>query len=653
MCGISGLIWKDVQRPAGREQLRMMNHVQYHRGPDDGGEYYDGPVALGQRRLSIIDLSDGGHQPMVSDDGRLVVTYNGEIYNYVELREELIGFGHKFRSDSDTEVLLKAYEHWGTDCVNRFNGMWAFAVYDKTEQRVFFSRDRFGIKPLYFVNDGQRFVFASEIKGLLAPFPDLRVVNDAFMHYFLPSGALDDGPETVFQKVQLLLPAHNGVYDINSGTMRIERFWDVEPEAFEERWVGNDPIQSLRYLLESSVQLHMRSDVPVGTCLSGGVDSSTLVCLMSELRDDPVHTFSGLYKDKECNEEEFVEAIRDHTQCHGADIRREPNGDFVDDIATITWHQDMPTAGPGLYTQFNVMMRASDDVRVILDGQGGDELFAGYVPYYRLRVNDLLNKGTTSSVAEAYYLMGTVGRHWGMEWLAGVDASSLLNRIRRGVTRVRNRIRPDQPDPIEPPFFHQSLTDRVAGQEILRSQPEKYPDTLSQTLFRHLVDQSIPALLHYEDRNSMAFSLEARVPLLDYRIVEFALGLCASYKIRGSWTKWILRKAAEEELPSKVAWRRSKMGYPTPAARWMRQKKDRDGLSDVLFSKRFLDREIVSRDSLDYYWKQHQSGKVDRSWLLYRYATTELWYQHFVDAFIPKTARPAPEETHDARSAAE
>lgn len=648
MCGISGVIWKDVARPAGLPEVRAMNDIQYHRGPDDAGEYGDGPVALGHRRLSIIDLSELGRQPMISDDGSCVVVFNGEIYNFIELRQELAQRGATFTSDSDTEVLLKAYQVWGADCVRRFNGMWAFAVHDRRRGEIFLSRDRFGIKPLYYVNDGRGFAFASEMKALLAAFPDLRVANDLFLHYFLPSGALDDGPETVFEKVELLLPAHNAVYDIAAGTLRAWRYWEVEPELFRERWVGADPVASLRDLLQSSIDLHMRSDVPVGTCLSGGVDSSTIVCWMSGMRPDPVHTFSGLYKDKDCDEERFVDAVRRHVGCRGVDIRREPDGDFVDDLATITWHQDMPTAGPGLYTQFNVMARARQDVKVILDGQGGDELFAGYTPYYAMRIDDLLRAGGRQNRWEAYRLMAAVARHWGPNVINNVSLSRITSRYLPAARRIVEKLRPPRKSS-EPPFFHPALAERVAGRQIVREQPTKYDDRLSQTLFRHLVDQSIPALLHYEDRNSMAFSLEARVPLLDHRIVEFALGLGPEYKIRDTWTKWVLRKAAEAKLPHDVAWRRSKLGYPTPAARWMRQGRERDDLRDLLFSQSFLDREIVSRESLEFYWKQHQEQGVDRSWLLYRYATVELWYRHFIDAFVPKPARPVPAERAQAR----
>lgn len=361
------MIWKDNSRSPALKHIGVMNDIQYHRGPDGCGDYGDGSVALGHRRLSILDVSDLGNQPMVSEDGRYIIVYNGEIYNYLELRDELKQRGIDFFSDCDTEVLLKAYITWGADCTSRLNGMWAFAIYDRGTRQIFLSRDRFGIKPLYYTDGGVCFGFASEMKALLAAFPDLRKVNYVFLHHFLPSGSLDDGPETVFEGIQLLLPAHNAMYDIDKKTLRIWRYWDAEPEAYREKWACYKPVESLRHLLDSAIELHMRSDVPVGTCLSGGVDSSTIVCWMSRLRNDPVRTFSGLYDDDDCDESKFVEEVRRHTGCHGADIRREPDGDFIDDLAAITWHQDMPTAGPGLYTQYHVMARASEDVTVILE----------------------------------------------------------------------------------------------------------------------------------------------------------------------------------------------------------------------------------------------------------------------------------------------
>lgn len=644
MCGICGLIWRDRDRPAANE-VDVMNAALYHRGPDDGGVYSHGGLALGHRRLSIIDLSDLGHQPMLSQDGDLALVYNGEIYNYIELRDELKQRGHSFLSGSDTEVLLRSYEEWGPGCVSKFNGMWAFVIFNKRTNRLFASRDRFGIKPFHYVFDDSRFAFASEAKALLAAFPEFRKPNYAMLYHFLPSGAVDDGPETFFEGVVQLLPGHNLHLDLTNGRLSTEQYWTVDPEQFRDKWVGTDPVEDLRALLNSSVDIHMRADVPVGTCLSGGIDSSALVGLMAKRHPDRIRTYSGLYKGKEYDEEEYVVAVREHTNAIGTDIRKQPDGDLFDDLATITWHQDMPTAGPGLYTQFNVMQAASRDVKVILDGQGADELFAGYLPYYASRVTDLLATGRTSDKMAAYKLMLQVGRHHGGAWLANVQGSSVLGMARKLALKARDlkqRYTPEAPSVPEPPFFHEGLSQRIGGTQISRQLLNVHQDQLSNVLCNHLVSQSIPALLHYEDRNAMAFSIEARVPFLDYRIVEFALGLDAGYKIRDSWTKWVLRKAAEPYLPSKVCWRRSKMGYPTPAARWIKEGRNKEAAYELLFSKSFLDREIVSRQSIQFYWDQHQSGAADRSWLLYRYATLELWYRHYIDRFEPRTARPVP-----------
>jgi asparagine synthase (glutamine-hydrolysing) len=640
MCAIAGIIWSDPKRPAALSEVDTMCKVLYHRGPDDGGVYVDGAVALGHRRLSIIDLSMGGHQPMVSSDGSLIIVYNGEIYNFLELRRELEDAGRVFRSDSDTEVILHAYDYWGEACVSHFHGMWAFALFDRRKREILLSRDRFGIKPLYYYHDNEVFAFASEIKGLLAGFPRLRQVNHAMVYHFLPSGALDDGSETFFDNVYSLPAATNIRLDIGKFTIQTDVFWSLDRDAFRSRWCRSDPVETMRYLLRSSVAAHMRSDVPVGTCLSGGLDSSTLVATMQTLRDCPVYTFSGLYPDRGCDESFWVEAVERHTQCRGNHIRPQPDGDLLADLQSITWHQDEPTAGPGLYTQFHVMKRARADVKVILDGQGGDELFAGYLPYLALRANDLL-AGSGRTRLSGYLLCAGIARHAGLAALSGIAESALLNRAVRAMKQARavwSRIKVPE---AEPPFFHPGLAARrAAGQPVIRQRDKQYPDTLSDTLYWHLVQQSIPALLHYEDRNSMAFSIEARVPYLDHRIVEFALGLDPAYKIRNSWTKWVLRKAVEPVLPNGVTWRRSKLGYPTPFARWLRQMPNSAQLYDVLFSRSFIERELMERRSLEFYWKQHQTGAADRSWLIYRCVTLELWHRQFIDELAPYSAVP-------------
>lgn len=310
MCGLTGFIWKDKNKPANINLIKAMTDIISYRGPDDEGHYVAGPVALGHRRLSIIDLSSAGHQPMFSDDGRYLIVFNGEIYNYKELAKELRQHGSIFKTDTDTEVLLEAYRVWGPECVNLFNGMWAFAILDTIEQKVFLSRDRFGIKPLYYLNTQGVFAFASEIKAILAAFPEERVVNEPFVYYFLPSGALDDGPETFFKNILSLPPAHSAEYFICNGHLNVWRYWDVDQSAFCEKWVdGNDPVEKLNELLNSSIDLHLRADVPVGSCLSGGVDSSTIVGLASRRVSNPMYTFSGLYTDKDCDEREYVKLL--------------------------------------------------------------------------------------------------------------------------------------------------------------------------------------------------------------------------------------------------------------------------------------------------------------------------------------------------------
>ncbi|WP_161992892.1 asparagine synthase (glutamine-hydrolyzing) [Aureimonas leprariae] len=639
MCGISGIAWLDASRPAGIEEVRRMNAAIRHRGPDGGGIFSCGPVVLGHRRLSILDLSDEGQQPMVFEEDGLALTFNGEIYNYIELREELRGRGVRFRSQSDTEVLLAAYRHWGADCVQRFNGMWAFAIHDRRRNVLFASRDRFGIKPFYFTVDAGRFAFASEIKALLAAFPELRRPDHGRLRHFLPTGLLDDDAGTVFADVRQLEPAQNLRLDLATGSLTTERYWDVQPEAFRDRWAGTDPVEVLRELLGQSVDLHMRSDVPVGICLSGGVDSSALLSLMAARSPTAVHAYSGLYEGKDYDESSYARAARARAGATGAEITQEPSGDLLDTLARITWHQDMPSAGPGLYTQFNVMRRASTDVKVVLDGQGADELFAGYLYYYGLRVDDLAGDGSIRQSLAAHRLAASVVRHFGPRGLGTTEGPAALRAakaLRTAALGLEARFRPHAAGAAAPPFF----ADMPAG-DATCGLDSPYLDRLSRRLHEDLASRSIPALLHYEDRNSMAFSIEARVPFLDVRLVEFALGLDPAFKIRDSWTKWVLRRAAEPLLPPQIAWRRSKFGYPTPAARWMRRGADRDRLADLLFSQCFRERGLATPASLDFYWRQHQAGTVDRSWLLWRYATVELWFRHFIDAFEPMPANAA------------
>jgi asparagine synthase (glutamine-hydrolysing) len=633
VCGIAGYIWKDGEQSANRRGVEAMCQIMYHRGPDGGGLYAEGPVALGHRRLAILDLSDAGLQPMHSSDGRFVITFNGEIYNYLELREELQRHGCRFTSQTDTEVILEAYRVWGADCVQRFNGMWAFALLDRQAREVFFSRDRAGIKPLYYSRTTDAFLFASEIKALLVAEPALRVPRRSYAARFLAGGLLDDGPDTIFENVRSLLPAHNARYRLANGGFESWPYWTVQPEEFKERWLRGDPVETLRGLIESSVRLHIRADVPVGTCLSGGVDSSTLVGWMSRILDHPVHTYSGLYQDASCNEESYVDAVNRYNGAIPGPVRPEPRGTLVDDLEAITWHQDVPTAGPGLITQFHVMRRASQDVKVVLDGQGCDEMFAGYLYYFSLHFQDLLKTDSFAVRCQAALVLLSMWRHWGTKMLPyGVAQRVFGDRLYHLYAKLAAR-KPPAATMYGADLIHESLKKDEAKDPIQPAFTRIFDGELANLIHNQTTCQSIPALLHYEDRNSMAFSIEARVPFLDYRIVEFAMALPIEMKIRGSWTKWVLRKAAAPVLPRKVAWRRSKMGYPTPMDRWLRNPKEHDAVRELLFSSRTRERGLVDVGAVQRMWEQQQAGH-EHSWPLYRALTLELWSRMFLDSMV-------------------
>lgn len=633
MCGIAGIVSRDS--PESRlADIGRMNDLQSHRGPDDSGSFSFENVTLGHRRLSIFDLSSAGHQPMRSADGRYAIVHNGEIYNFLELRGELERSGRQFRTETDTEVILAAWDAWGTACFERFNGMWAFAIVDCTRRQLILSRDRLGVKPLYVARCRGGLLFASEIKAIVGVRPELRQASDAYIHHFLPSGALDDGEETFFAGVRSFPAGSHAVMALDTIDCTPQRFWNPAERIGCVNVDRKDPAGQLRSLLEDSIRLRCRADVPVGTCLSGGIDSSAIVGFMSRQSPRPVHTFSGLYADADCDEQQYVEHVNRRWNCVAHSVTPEPGPKLLEELATITWHQDEPTAGPGLFTQFHVMDIARREVKVLLDGQGGDELFAGYLPYFAARLRDLNSSGRLADRLSAWRLAVEIRKHWGPQWL-GTFPFGPPGRIRQIAARVGRRLRRATTTMPEPAFFDDAFVARTAVQPILRQWPRTGSSELADTLFWHTTRQSIPALLHYEDRNSMAYGIEARVPLLDYRIVEFALSLPDEFKIRGSWTKWVLREAAREVLPQEVADRRSKLGYPTPFSRWIRQPVERELMADLLLSDRFVSRQIVPAGTVRHYWDRHQSGAFDHGWLLYRYATLELWFRHFIDGFHP------------------
>ena len=622
MCGIAGIYNRDGA-PVERAVLEGMAGAIRHRGPDGDGFYYGDGVGLAHLALRIIDLSDAARQPMRNEDGRLRLIFNGEIYNYRELRPDLEARGHRFRSQSDSENILHAYEEWGPECLPRFNGMWAFAIWDEGARRLFLARDRLGIKPLYYWWDGRQLVFGSEIKALPAhPAVPVEPNGAAIAQYFQAMHL--GGDHTWFRGIRRLLPGHYLTVDANG--LHIQRYWDL-PTAEDPpgRRSEGDYIDEVRALLEDAVRIHLRSDVPVGAHLSGGVDSSAVVALISRQLDGPVRTFSGAFAEGPAYDERpYIRAVVDryHTDHHEVVPTWE---DLPAVLPRLVWHLDEPVVGAGAFPQYFVckITRAAG-VIVVNGGQGGDELFGGYygyIPAYLRSLAAALRRHPSPPLAAA---------------LAGDSARVLLDPTLRpaalAALRTGRRGRLQTGDAtVVPGFFGPTLRNTEfasEGNQIPQSAIRNPQSPLGAALaydLRHY----LPGLLHVEDRTSMAWGLESRVPLLDYRLVERAMRIPAPLKLRGLETKRILRRAIADLLPPPVAARRDKKGFPTPIDRWFA------GPLRGWLEAQLLGPEAQARGLFDPpYVRQalaaHQAG-ADRSRDLWMLLNTHQWWRLFVE----------------------
>jgi asparagine synthase (glutamine-hydrolysing) len=630
MCGIFG-VWRWDGMPVNLAAVQQATRLLRHRGPDDegylladtrrgaalscagddtapgldlphigrlAGEPWD--LAFGFRRLAILDLSPAGHQPMSSPDGRFWLIFNGEVYNYLELREELRGLRHSFRTGSDSEVILAAYSRWGPECLPRFNGMWSFAIWDSVDQRLFLARDRFGVKPLYWASDDGGFRFASEIKALvgrhgLAFRPDAAAVYDYVAAAQLPS---PQGGRTFFQGVRSLPPGRSLL--VRRGRVEEQRYWSLSAARADD--ATRDPAavaSSYRELFLDAVRLRLRSDVTVGTCLSGGVDSSSIVCAIShQIAQEGLaatqigerqKTFSAVYDTPgRYNERPYIERVLEATGAEGNFVVPSWEG-LCEDLTDLVWRQDEPFLSTSIFAQWCVMRLAHQrGVTVLLDGQGADEQLGGYLPYV-LFLEDLVHRGQ-------------VGRAWsearGLQAQTGRSATGLmaraLSRQAHGawIDRLRRQRRAAGIDTCAlNPDFAAAHREQSANW---------WPDVGQHTLDAHLADlvtdSSLPHLLRYEDRNSMAFSIEARVPFLDYRLVQASFTEAAVWRIHAGWSKWILRRAMEPLVPAEIIWRKEKVGFETPEIAWtQRLTAEAPALFDGAFSRDFLDTAEVRR----------------------------------------------------------
>ena len=546
MCGIAGIWHLNQSKTVPPSLMGQMTATLRHRGPDDEGYLFvnsatgrfeerrgedtipevrmpdmhqsgDGMpynLAFGFRRLSIIDLSPAGHQPMSSPDGSLWIIYNGEIYNYLELREELKTRGYTFRTDTDTEVILYAYDEWGRACLQRFNGMWAFALWDGRQQQLFCARDRFGIKPFYYVWDGETFAFASEIKALLQMSGIPRRSNEPIIYDYLSYGYSDHTDETFFTGVKQLLPAHYLV--LHDSHLKTHRYWDLNP-GHNVGSVINEAIYVERFytLFEDAVRVHLRSDVPIGTCLSGGLDSSAIVCIANKLLfvdgivsrklvGEQQKTFSSCFEDQRFDERRYIEQVLAVT---GAESNYTfPSGKELSEVLPhLIWHQDEPFNSTSIYAQWRVMEKTAErGVKVLLDGQGGDELLAGYHEFFNYYWATLARRGRLaelwSEISAYRQLYRTpIARIMirGLRPYMPAAALTIMDHIKRGGGLGLNRDFANK-------YNHRRF-----------EEPDHYSDSFSDRLYSLLTRYRLPQLLHYEDRNSMAFSIEARVPFLD------------------------------------------------------------------------------------------------------------------------------------------
>lgn len=554
MCGISGIINKSKDR-VKKEDIQKINDLILHRGPDDEGFYFEKNFAFGHRRLSILDLSSDGHQPMHYLD-KYTITYNGEVYNYLEIKEELIKYGYKFSSQTDTEVIIASYDKWGEDCVHKFNGMWAFAIYDKEKEIIFCSRDRFGVKPFYYTEIDNKFVFGSEIKQLLE-FYEERFVNKKILMDFLIIGYENHINETFFENIFKLQESHNLIYNLKNNSFKIKRYYDIKQT--EINLDENSSVDLYKSKFMNSIELRLRSDVKVGTCLSGGLDSSSIAAIASSMyKKDSNEKFIAIHaKSSEHDSDESFFA-KEVANSSNLDLKLiEPTKDeFINSIDDVIYTQEEPFGGPSIFMQYFVMKKAKEiGCTVLLDGQGGDETLVGYERYYPSYLMSLcffdLIKGFFNSSKNSKLSKKQLFAYF-------VYFTKAKIRIKR--LQVKNSF-------IKAKYFN------LASFDILEKNSKNYLN-LFELQHQEIFYTQMPHLLRYEDRNSMRHSIETRLPFIDYTVVETALSIPNKYKIKDGWTKYILRRTIDKILPNNIVWRKNKFGFEAPTKSWVNSIED-------------------------------------------------------------------------------
>jgi asparagine synthase (glutamine-hydrolysing) len=606
MCGICGHIGL-LGQPSHEVVVRNMMNAIRHRGPDDEGIYVKDNVGLGHVRLSILDLSSAGHQPMYTSDNRYLIVFNGEIYNFVELKKELTD-GYNFRTGTDTEVILAAYQKWGQDCLNRFNGDFAFVIYDTQTDEIFGARDRYGIKPFYYTLLDGNFYFASEIKSLIPLLPS-RTVNQAAVFEYVVYNRTDQNNDTFFNGV-LRVP-HGHFFTIKNKELSFHQWYNIRdkikpaimsPEEYREE-------------LKSAIALRLRSDVPVGVSLSGGIDSSSIAAsLIHDFGLNKINSFSAVYgKHEESDESSFIDEFKGlmpnmYYTYPNADTLFSDLGNFVK-----AHTEPVPSIGP--YAQFKVMELAKGYVKVTIDGQGADEQLAGYHYFFGSYFKELLCHLKWLRLADEtskYY-----SNHQSLEAFKYLAYYSLPIALKKTVSK-------NVYGSMDSGFFQ----DNKDSSDIIEKLYS--PTTLNESLIQHF-EHKLEHLLKWEDHNGMWFSLEPRVPFLDHNLVEKTLSLAPESKIFKGETKHILRQAMSDVLPKKIAQRKDKKGFATPSDKWFRQPKFNEYISDLLHSESFQSRGYFDVKDCQRRYEQHLIGQTNIAKDIWKWVNMEVWHRTFID----------------------
>ena len=626
MCGIAGIV---ALRPVRPQTVSAMTARLVHRGPDGDGLWQsaDRRAVIGHRRLKVIDLTDAADQPMADTEGRAVLTYNGEIYNYRELRERLRAEGVEFRSSGDTEVLLRAYLRWGESALSELNGMFAFAILDTERRRLFCARDRFGEKPLYFAEGDGFFAFASEIKALLALDGVSSECDPARALGFLANGrrGLDDTRATPFSGIRQLLPGQAITVDLDSLAVAISRYWDPKPDPAVARLNETDATDRFRALLSDAVSLRLRSDVPLGSCLSGGLDSSAIVCLARRQlgTDVPYHVFSGRFPGHAADEGRWADIVATATAAT-VHVSRPTAEDLISRLDAFAWSNELPVGSTSQYAQWCVFESAKEaGVTVLLDGQGGDEILGGYEQYFRSYLEALRAEGEharaneeEAAIRERYPLA-----------LPGT-AERLKRALPQSLRRLLGRLAGKGSDfgfGLSPDMRH-----AVWNVPTTPSHADAGFHPLSRALAEDALEAHLPALLRYGDRNSMAHSREVRLPFCDHRIVEFAFSLPPRYLMGEAETKRLLRRAIAGIVPEAVRTRWNKQGFLPPQPAWFK------GTLGDHARTLFHDPSFAARGWWNVAWWQSALARFDAgeehlAWTLWKPVIAEAWHRDFVE----------------------